>query len=86
MHLGTIPDYAQEGIKGVLLSGVTPDSPAAQAGLKEKDVIVAFGPTKIENLYDYVYALQSAKAGEQTTVRIRRGERELELKIIPQLK
>lgn len=86
IYLGTVPDYSQEGVKGVRISGVTKDSPAQLAGLKEKDVITEFAGTRIENIYDYVYALQSAKADTETPIRIRRGDRDVELKITPKLK
>ena len=40
VFLGTIPDYASEGQKGVPLSGVVKDGPAEQAGLAGGDVLV----------------------------------------------
>jgi Tol biopolymer transport system component len=86
IYLGTIPDYSQEGSKGVRISGVSKDSPAAMAGLKEKDVIVEFNGTKIENIYDYVYTLQAAKANEETVIKVRRGDSVEDLKITPKLK
>lgn len=86
IYLGTIPDYTQEGVKGVRISGVSQESPAQKAGLREKDVIVEFAGTRIENIYDYVYALQSAKPDVETGIRIRRGDRDVELKIVPKLK
>jgi S1-C subfamily serine protease len=84
--LGTIPDYGQEGIKGVRISGVSKESPAEKAGLKEKDIIVELSGSKIENIYDYVYALQVAKPDKETIIKVRRGEAVLDLKIIPKLK
>lgn len=86
IYLGTIPDYSQEGVKGVRLSGVSADSPALKAGLKEKDVIVRFAGMKIENIYDYVYTLQSAKPNIETEIVVRRGDKDIELKIVPGLK
>jgi len=86
LYLGTIPDYSQEGIKGVKISGTTKDSPAEKAGLKAGDIIIELGETKINNLYDYVYCLQAMKANEKTTVKVRRQDRLVELEITPQLK
>jgi Tol biopolymer transport system component len=86
IFLGTIPDYGQEGIKGVRISGVSKESPAEKAGLKEKDIIVELSGSKIENIYDYVYALQVAKPDKETIIKVRRGEAVLDLKIIPKLK
>lgn len=86
IYLGTIPDYTQEGIKGVRISGVSKNSPAEKAGLQEKDTIVEFDHTHIENLYDYVYALQSVKPNQETTIKVLRAGESRELKIVPLLK
>ncbi len=85
-YLGTIPDYTQEGVKGVRISGASKDSPAAQAGLQENDVITEFDGVKIENIYDYVYTLQSVKPNVETTMKINRGGQAKEVKITPKLK
>jgi hypothetical protein len=86
VYLGTIPDYSQEGVKGVRVTGASKDSPAAVAGVKEKDVIVEFDGTKIENLYDYVYTLQSVKPNAETILKVMRDGKLVELKITPKLK
>ncbi|MBS1971902.1 MAG: M28 family peptidase [Bdellovibrionales bacterium] len=85
-YLGTIPDYTQEGVKGVRISGASKDSPAAQAGLLENDVITEFDGVKIENIYDYVYTLQSVKPNVETTMKINRAGQTKEVKITPKLK
>ena len=86
IYLGTIPDYTQEGIKGVRISGTSKNSPAEKTGLKAGDVIVELASTKIENLYDYVYALQALKPNAAVPLKVRRGEKVEELQIVPQLK
>lgn len=86
VYVGTIPDYGQEGVKGLRISGVSKDSPAEKAGLRPKDIIIEFGGTRIETIYDYVYSLQSAKPGEKTQVRVRRGDREVVMSLTPALK
>lgn len=86
IYLGTIPDYSQEGIKGVRISGASKNSPAEKAGLKSGDVIIEFDQSKIENLYDYVYTLQAVKANKATKIKVSRGGQTLELEITPVLK
>jgi len=86
IFLGTIPDYSQDGVKGVRVSGVSKDSPAEKSGLKNQDIIVELGNQKIENLYDYTYVLQSLKPGNEIPLKIMRSGRLEELKIIPALK
>jgi Tol biopolymer transport system component len=86
VYLGTIPDYAQEGIKGVKISGTSKDSPAEKAGIKAGDVIVELSGLKIDNLYDYVYSLQSLKANQPAVMKVQRQGKFEELNITPILK
>ncbi|MGH7742374.1 MAG: M28 family peptidase, partial [Candidatus Eiseniibacteriota bacterium] len=79
-YLGTIPDYMQtEG--GVLLSGVRAAGPADQGGIKGGDVIVGFDGVKIDNIYDYTYALRSRKPGQSVRIMIKRGGQSMELTV-----
>lgn len=81
--LGTVPDYAQSDVSGVLLSGVAKDGPAAQAGVRGGDVIVGLAGKRIENIYDYTYAIEAIKSGQETEIIVRRGENEIRLKVTP---
>lgn len=81
--LGTIPDYASGDVKGVKLSGVRPKTPAEQAGIRGGDVIVELAGRKIENIYDYTYAIEALKVGEPVTIALQREDKRLELKIVP---
>jgi C-terminal processing protease CtpA/Prc len=77
-YLGTIPDYMQtEG--GVLLSGVRTASPADSAGLKGGDVIVKFDGVRVDNIYDYTFALRSRKPGQRVRITVKRAGQEVEL-------
>ena len=82
-YLGTIPDYAAGDVKGVLLSGVAQGGPAATAGVKGGDVIVELAGKKIENIYDYTYAIEALKIGETTPIVVQRGEERIELTVTP---
>lgn len=86
VYLGTIPDYSQEGVKGVKISGTSEKSPAEKAGLKSQDIIVELAGQKIENLYDFTYALQSVKPGNEVNIKLIRNESAIELKITPAVK
>jgi hypothetical protein len=81
-YVGSIPDYAGDAV-GVLLSGVSEGSPAEKAGVKGGDVIVEFSGKKIENIYDYVYALEGIKPGVETSIVVQRDGQRVELKITP---
>jgi Peptidase family M28/PDZ domain/PA domain len=77
-YLGTIPDYMQtEG--GVLLSGVRTGSPADSAGLKGGDVIVRFDGIRVDNIYDYTFALRSRKPGQKVHITVKRAGADVDL-------
>ena len=82
-YLGTIPDYTTEDV-GVKLSGVIAGGPADKAGLKGGDVIIEFGTKKIENIYDFTYALDAVKIGEPVEVVVMRDGKEVKLKVTPE--
>jgi Tol biopolymer transport system component len=82
-YLGTVPDYAQGDIKGVLLSGVAKEGPAAKAGVQGKDIIVELAGRKIENIYDYTYAIEALKVGIETEIVIERKGMPMRLKVTP---
>lgn len=82
-YLGTIPDYIQGDIKGVLLSGVAEKGPAATAGVRAKDIIIELSGRKIENIYDYTYAIEGLKVGSETEIVVKRADEELRMKITP---
>ncbi len=83
-YLGTMPDYAQGDIAGVKLAGVTEGGPAARAGARTGDVVVELGGKKIENVYDYTYALEGLKIGTETKMIVLREEKRVELAIVPE--
>ena len=82
-YLGTIPDYAGEGVRGMLLSGVTAGAPADQAGLKGGDVIVELAGMTIENIDDYVAAISALKVGQPADIVVLRNETRVKLTITP---
>jgi len=74
-YFGSIPDMA-ESSNGVKFSDVRDGSPAAKAGLRGGDVMVEFAGKKIENLYDFTYALREQKVGDKVRVTVvRNGQR-----------
>lgn len=83
VYLGTVPDYAQGEIKGVKLSGVASDGPAAKAGVIGGDIIIGLAGKEILNIYDYTAILAELKVGEETTIKVQRGEEEKTLKLVP---
>jgi Tol biopolymer transport system component len=82
-YLGTIPEYADTGLKGVKLNGVAAGSPAALGGLASGDVIVRLAGKAIENIYDFTYALNACKVGQAVDVVVVRAGARHTLTVIP---
>lgn len=82
-YLGTIPSYGDD-VVGVKLEDTTSGAPAAVAGVQGGDIIVGLAGQKIENIYDYTAIIDNLKIGQETTIRVQRGDEVLELKITPQ--
>jgi hypothetical protein len=78
---GSIPDFG-EGVKGVKFADVRDGSPAAKAGFKAGDVMVEFDGKPIQNLYDFTYALQSKKPGDEVKVKVLRGSKPVEATVL----
>ena len=83
VYLGTIPDYAQEGIEGVKLSGVSAVGPAAKAGVKAGDIITKLAGKDIKNIYDYTFILGVLKIGQETDLEVLRDGKKEAMKITP---
>ena len=81
-YTGTIPDYASD-VVGLRLSGVMAGGPAEAGGLVAGDVIVEFAGQEIQNIYDYTYALDAVKIGEEIAVVYERDGERGETVIVP---
>ena len=74
---GSIPDFG-EGVKGVKFADITAGSPSAKAGFKAGDVMVEFDGKKIDNLYDFTYALRAKAPGDSVQVKVVRDGKTIE--------
>jgi hypothetical protein len=82
IYLGTIPDYSSADVMGVKLSGVAKNSPAAQAGLKAKDVIIELAGKNIHDIYDYTFVLNALHAGKPAKVVVQREQAKIALTVV----
>ena len=78
---GSIPDF-DEPPKGVRFADVRDGTPAAKAGLKAGDILIEFDGKDIANLYDFTYALQAHKPGDEVLVKVLRGAQTIEAKVL----
>jgi hypothetical protein len=75
-YLGTVPDFTPVP-KGVKLSGVRENSPAANAGLRAGDIIIAFDSTEIKDLQGMTDALRARKPGDAVRITVLRDGKEV---------
>lgn len=80
IYVGTIPDYAYDG-KGMKLSGVKEGGPAEKGGMQAGDIIIKFGEKTVENIYDFMYAMQSYKPDDVVDFVVLRDGKEVNLKL-----
>ena len=64
-------EVAGAGAKGVVITAVDPDGPAAEHGLKSGDVILDVGGKSVSNVSELRGALSEAKSGGKPNVLIR---------------
>lgn len=77
--LGVVPDYSDDSIKGVRITGTSEGSAAEKAGLKDGDIIVGFGDAKIDSLMDLSTGLMHHKPGDTVKLKVLRGKENIEL-------
>jgi len=80
-NFGSIPDF-NEPPHGVRFADVRDGTPAAKAGLKAGDILIEFDGKDIANLYDFTYALRAHKPGDLVLVKVLRGDKTIEAKVL----
>ena len=68
---------------GVFIVSVEPHSPAANAGLKDGDVVLAFAGTPVTGVDDLHRLLTEEKIGVPTAVTILRSARRRQISVVP---
>jgi putative serine protease PepD len=72
-YLGVSTSETTNGTAGALVAGVESGTPAAKAGLKAGDVIVAFNGTAITSEGDLIDALAASHPGQVAKLTVHRG-------------
>ncbi len=78
--LGVVPDYMFDG-EGMRIDGITDDKPASKAELKVGDIVVQLGDVKVTDMMSYMKALGKFNKGDNTTVKVKRGNEVVTRKI-----
>jgi hypothetical protein len=80
-YFGSIPDYSTEKVEGLKIMGVVENGPAAKGGLQGGDIIIGLGESRIGGIEDFDSALRKFKPGDKARVKVRRGEKTVELEV-----
>ncbi len=81
VRLGTIPDYSRES-GGMAITAVRAGSPAEQAGIRGGDIVVRIGPHEIDDVYDYMAALNEFDPGDEVDVVVVRGGERVTVRVV----
>ncbi len=76
--LGTLPDFAYQG-EGIRVSGITPNSAAERAGLREGDILLSFAGERLTDLQGYSNILRKQQIGNTVQLVVLRDGVELEM-------
>jgi serine protease Do len=66
-------DLKLSAVRGVIVDGVEPDSPAAKAGIKEKDVITQYDGQPVEGAVQFRRLIRETPPGRAVRLEISRG-------------
>jgi serine protease DegQ len=77
------PSAGQAGLQGVVITGVLPNGPAAQAGIRPGDVIVKVDRQPVGNVADLLNRVASLTPGVPADLLIWRKQSEMSLRLTP---
>ena len=79
---GVVPEFGESERPGMRVGGVRAGSPAEKAGVRQGDVIVAFGGLTVRTLEDFTFALRGRRAGDRVEVTVVRDGAESRLQAV----
>lgn len=87
--IGVILDRQYKGADGVKIveesaqqrQPVTPDGPAAKAGIRPGDLILEFDGKRVTDPDDLVVLIRARSVGDEVTMKVRRGSREISVRM-----
>lgn len=78
--------FGVKASKGVIITGVLQNGPAARAGVRPGDVITAVGEKQIGNVQELLTAVAGLKPGDAARFALQRGSDKMELDVTPGLR
>ena len=80
-YLGLLVGPAQEGETGIVVREVTPDGPAAKAGLKKGDRVVKLGSEDVRDFEKFLRVIAAKRPGDKFTLGVLRDGKEQSLAV-----
>lgn len=74
--------FGLQNVRGVLVREVTPQSPAAQAGFRRGELIVAMAERPLEDTSDYIARLRGVGVGQVVSLKIMTGDRTMTRRVV----
>lgn len=68
------------------IGDVMPDTPAARAGIEAGDLIVRIGEQEITTWEELAAGIREAGAGQELAMTVRRGEKEIQVTVTPEIR
>lgn len=81
VRFGVMPSYDGEGVEGVKVDGVSPETSAADAGIQVGDLLIGWNNTLLTGPADMMERLREQKPGDVVKIKLKRGTEELELDV-----
>jgi S1-C subfamily serine protease len=80
-YLGVLSSKAEEGKSGAWIREVSPDSPAAKAGLHNGDLVTKVGDKEIKDVEHFTAAIAGHKPGDKVMMWVMRDGKEQKLEV-----
>jgi S1-C subfamily serine protease len=83
VHRRVVRFYRLAATNGVMVASVEPGSPAEKAGVKPRDIIVAYGNSPVESVDDLHKLLSEERIGAKAELTVIRGTEQIRLEVLP---
>jgi S1-C subfamily serine protease len=83
VHRRVVRFYRLPATNGVMVASVEPGSPAEKAGVKPRDIIVAYGDSPVESVDDLHKLLSEERIGAKAALTVIRGTEQMRLEVLP---
>ncbi|MDI9402791.1 MAG: M28 family peptidase [Limnohabitans sp.] len=81
VRLGIQPGMAEDGESGILVENVSPNTSAADAGIKVGDILLSWDGVSLGSTADMMTKLRASKPGDIAKMRVMRDGKEIEINV-----